>query len=210
MLPLFSEYDSLDAAQSACQKCIQCTLSATRNKVVFGAGNPNADLMLIGQGPSLPDNESGLPYSGPAGDLLDQALQQAGLNRSMVWITNLHKCVATKANPKTGQIEMRPPKVGEVKSCSPWLEQEFIWIQPQVLVLIGGPAAQALLGKDFQLSEERGTWKQGPHGIHTIATFQPTYLKRLSQWDRPAAVEGWRNLVADLKLAKDRIQESLH
>lgn len=205
MLPLFSEYSSLDDARKACSTCISCSLSATREEVVFGNGNPDADVMFIGQGPSLPDNRSGLPYSGPAGDLLDQAMAQAGMRREDVWITNLHKCVATKVNPKTNQIEMRPPKVAEVTACRPWLDEELFWIKPQVLVTIGGPAAQTLLGKDFQLSDSRGQWQIGPNGIDTIATFQPTYLKRLSQWDRPAAVQGWRDLVADLTLVKEKI-----
>lgn len=201
MLPLISEYAALDDVWAACNECISCTLSASRDKVVFGAGNPHAEIMLIGQGPSLPDNHSGLPYSGPAGELLDQALQQAGLSRAEVWVTNIHKCVATRINAKTNRVEMRPPKVNEVKACRPWLDEEFFWIQPSVLVAIGGPAAQTLLGKDFQLTEQRGEVLDGPNGIRTIATFQPTYLKRLSQWDRPAAVEGWRHLIADLKQA---------
>lgn len=208
MLPLFSDYPSLADTQAACNGCISCTLSATREKVVFGHGNPSADIMLIGQGPSLPDNRSGLPYSGPAGDLLDQAMAQAKIYREDVWITNIHKCVATKVNPQTDQIEMRPPKVSEVNACRSWLDEELFWIRPRVIITIGGPAAQTLLGKKFQLSESRGIWLQGPHGIDTIATFQPTYLKRLSQWDRPAAVEGWRNLVSDLTLAMQRLQDS--
>lgn len=201
MLPLFSEYPSLDDVRTACDGCTSCELHTTREKSVFGAGNPSARIMLIGQGPSLPDNRSGLPYSGPAGDLLDTALTQASLSRDDVWITNLHKCVATKVNSKSQQIEMRPPKVGEVKACRPWLDEELFWIKPEVLVAIGGPAAQTLLGNDFQLSESRGVWHSGPHGINTLATFQPTYLKRLNQWDRPAAVQGWRDLVEDLRKA---------
>lgn len=208
MLPFFSEYTSLDDASAACTLCSRCQLSEKRENVVFGAGNPNADVMFIGQGPSLPDNLSGLPYSGPAGDLLDQAMGQAALKRDDVWITNLHKCVATKVNKKSSQIEMRPPNVSEVTACRPWLDEELYWIKPSVLVTIGGPAAQTLLGKDFQLSEERGTWQVGPNGIATMATFQPTYLKRLSQWDRPAAVQGWRDLVSDLKLVAEKIAEN--
>lgn len=205
MLPLFSTYESLDAAQSACLVCIRCPLSASRNLVVFGAGNPNAAIMLIGQGPSLTDNQTGLPYSGPAGELLEQALGQGGLSRDEVWITNIHKCVATKIDAKSGQPQMRPPKAAEVQACRPWLDEEFLWVKPQVLVAIGGPAAETLLGKEFQLTEQRGQWLDGPHGLPTLATFQPTYLKRLSQWDRPAAVQGWRDLVADLQKARARV-----
>lgn len=204
MLPLFSDYASLDEARTACLRCLRCPLSAGRNQVVFGAGNSEATIMLIGQGPSLTDDTTGLPYTGPAGEFLDVALQQAGLTRAEIWLTNLHKCVATKVNQEKGRPEMRPPKVEEVAACDIWLEQELFWVRPSLLVAIGGPAAQVLLGKEFQLVEQRGQWLAGPHGIPTLATYQPTYLKRLSQWDRPAAVQGWRDLVADLRLARER------
>src|SRR5262245_60113580 len=109
MLPLFSDYASLDEARAASVRCLRCTLSASRNQVVFGAGTPNAAIMLIGQGPSLTDDNTGLPYSGPAGEYLDTALKQAGLSREELWLTNLHKCVATKINKESGRPEMRPP-----------------------------------------------------------------------------------------------------
>lgn len=204
MQPLFSEYTDLDSVRHACTRCVRCTLSATRQLVVFGAGDPAASIMLIGQGPSPSDNATGLPYSGPAGEFLDTALQQAGLTRSQVWLTNLHKCLATKLDPESGRSETRPPRAEEVAACDHWLQEELFWVKPSVLVAIGGPAAQVLLGKSFQLSEQRGQWLDGPHGIPTLATYQPTYLKRLSQWDRPAAVQGWRDLVADLRRAAER------
>lgn len=190
--------------------CVGCTLSAARNQVVFGAGNPQAALMLIGHGPSLTDDRTGLPYSGPAGELLDTALAQAGLARADLWITNLHKCVATKVNRQTNRAEQRPPKAEEIAACSPWLEQELLWVKPKALIAIGGPAAQVLLGKGFQLTEQRGQWLDGPHGIPTMAIVQPTYLKRLSEHDRPAAVAGWRTLVEDLRRARDFVAQPDH
>ena len=207
MLPLFSDYASLEEARAAALRCLRCPLSASRNQVVFGAGQADARIMLIGQGPSPTDDTTGLPYTGPAGEYLDTALHQAGLTRAEVWLTNLHKCVATKMNAETNRAEMRPPKADEVAACNVWLEQELFWVRPAVLVAIGGPAAQTLLGRDFQLSEQRGQWQVGPHGIPTLATYQPTYLKRLSEWDRPAAVQGWRDLVADLRVARLRALE---
>jgi DNA polymerase len=204
MLPLFSDYASLGEARDASMRCLRCPLSASRNHVVFGAGNPDAAIMLIGQGPSLTDDTTGLPYTGPAGEFLDIALHQAGLSRDEVWLTNLHKCVATKIDKETGRPEMRPPKAEEVSACAVWLEQELFWIKPSVIVAIGGPAAQTLLGRHFELSAQRGQWQMGPQGIPTLATYQPTYLKRLNEWDRAAAVQGWRDLVADLRLARER------
>lgn len=207
MLPLFSEFESLKAAQEACTSCIRCPLSADRQQVVFGTGRSTADLMLIAQGPSFTDDMTGIPYSGPAGEFLDKALAQAGFARNLTWITNIHKCLATQTDPKTGQKRIRAPRKNEVEACRLWLDEEITWIKPVVLVIIGGVAAKILIRSDFQLSEERGRWQQGPHGLPTLATYQPTYLKRLSQWDRPAAVQGWRELVADLRAAWERAQE---
>ena len=164
--------------------------------------------MLIGQGPSPTDNTTGLPYSGPAGSFLEKALQQAGLRIEDVWITNLHKCLATRINSKTLEEQMRPPKVDELKACKMWLDEELYWIKPKVLIAIGAPAAKALLGKSFNFSEQRGTWKSGPMGIPTIAIVQPTYLKRQSEWDRPAAVQGWRDLVADLRSVVEQLGQT--
>lgn len=207
MLPLFSDYESLAAVQEACTTCIRCPLSAGRRRVVFGAGRSTADLMLIAQGPSFTDDTTGIPYSGPAGEFLDKALAQAGFTRNHVWITNIHKCLATQTDPKTGQARIRAPRKNEVEACRLWLNEEIAWIKPVVLVVIGGVAGKILIRPDFQLSEERGQWQQGPHGLPVLATYQPTYLKRLSQWDRPAAVQGWRDLVADLRAAWERAQK---
>ena len=157
--------------------------------------------MLIGQGPSITDDRTGRPYSGPAGDLLDRALQQAGLSREGVWITNLHRCVAKASADAT---EIRAPRAAEITACRGWLDEELHWVDPRVLVVIGGPAAKSLLGRGFKLTEQRGRWQTGPRGLPTLAITQPTYLKRLSNWDRPAAVAGWRDLVDDLRAAAER------
>ena len=204
MLPLFSQYDTLPRLQAACLACTRCDLSRTRRNVVFGAGDPNARLMLIGQGASQTDDHTGIPYSGPAGDYLDKALASAGLSRTQVWITNITKCLAAREN-KDGRMELRTPRKSELDACRPWLEDELLLICPAAIVAIGSPAAQALIDPGFNLTEQRGQWYDGPGGIPTLATYQPTYLVRLSQWDRPKAVEGWRDLVADLRLASGKV-----
>lgn len=201
---MFSSYESLENVRDTCLRCRLCSLHETRQEVVFGAGSLDASIMLIGQGPSMTDNVTGLPYSGPAGELLDTALKQAGLTREEVWITNIHKCLATRVNPKTKVEEQRPPKMSEAKACRYWLDEELHWIQPKVLVVIGGPAAKIVLGKDFKLSEGRGQWLEGMGQRPTLATYQPTYLKRLNEWDRHAAVKGWRELVSDLRQAREK------
>ncbi|MEZ4770127.1 MAG: uracil-DNA glycosylase [Caldilineales bacterium] len=204
MLPLFPQYDTLPAVKKACLACTRCELSQTRHTVVFGAGDPAARLMLIGQGASQTDDRTGIPYSGPAGEYLDKALESAGLSREQVWITNVTKCLAAKEG-KDGRVELRPPRKAELDACRPWLEDELLLIRPAAIVAVGGPAAQALIDPGFNLTEHRGQWYDGPGGIPTLATYQPTYLVRLSQWDRPRAVKGWRDLVADLRLATERV-----
>lgn len=204
MLPLFAQYPDLPALQAACLACTRCNLSQTRRNVVFGTGDANARLMLIGQGASQTDDRTGLPYSGPAGEYLDKALAAAGLSREQVWITNVTKCLAAKEG-KDGRTELRAPRKAELDACRPWLEDELLLIRPAAIVAVGGPAAQSLINPGFNLTEQRGQWYDGPGGIPTLATYQPTYLVRLSQWDRPKAVAGWRELVADLRLASGKV-----
>ncbi|MEA3337550.1 MAG: uracil-DNA glycosylase [Chloroflexota bacterium] len=204
MLPLFAQYDDLPQLRAACLACTNCPLHQTRDRVVFGAGHPQASLMLIGQGPSQTDDRTGRPYSGPAGDYLDKALAQADLTRDSIWITNVTKCLASKTG-KDGRPELRPPRKAEMAACRPWLEEELILIQPAAIVAIGGPAAQALIDAKFNLTEQRGRWYDGPGGIPTLAIYQPTYLVRLSKWDRKKAVSGWRELVADMRSAAQRV-----
>ena len=191
---LQSQGKSLAEIQQACLDCRLCRLSQSRDRVVFGAGDPVADIMLIGQGPSQTDNGTGLPYSGPSGTVLDKALAEVGLSRAKIWLTNLHKCLAY--DPKNHKI--RPPRADEVTACQPWLQAEIRLVQPKVLVCIGGPAAKAIIGPSFKLSEQRGRWYQSKFGIQAMATLQPAYLMRLKEWDRAQALTSWRELVADL------------
>lgn len=189
---------SLADIQQSCLTCTACRLSETRQHVVFGSGNPQAALMLIGQGPSQRDNETGLPYSGPSGDVLDKALAKVGFNRQEIWLTNIHKCLAYDAKYR----KLRLPKERELAACRKWLMAEINLINPQVIVCLGGPAAQNIINTNFKLNEQRGEWfKSMARGIKTLATYQPAYLMRLKEWDRPAAVSGWETLIADLTKA---------
>ena len=182
---------SMEEAHAQATGCTRCRLSGGRVRVVWGAGHAQADLMLVGIGPSISDDRTGQPYSGPAGKALDEALAAAGLTRDDIWLTNMHKCVAKKDNHT-----IRPPTKTELKACRPWLEIELGLVQPRVIVIIGGPAAKALLGDDFRLTEQRGEWLEGPEGIPTLATFQPSYYLRLVPHD-PEAAEAARVAVID-------------
>ena len=206
MLPGFEDYDApdqpatMDEAQQQAVGCTQCRLSQSRTRVVWGVGNPQAAIMLVGQGPSISDDRTGQPYSGPAGDDLDAALDAVGLARSDIWLTNAHKCVAKK-----DKFNIRPPTKTELKACRSWLEIELALVRPQIIIAIGAPAARALLGDDFRITEQRGQWFDGPHGILTLATFQPGYYRRLTDLNPQAAEQARLAVIDDLRKAVERV-----
>lgn len=159
--------------------------------------------MLIGQGPSQSDDQTGKPYTGPSGNVLDKALAEVGLSRSKVWITNIHKCLSFDYERR----KLRSPRSDELESCRPWLEAEIDLVSPEVIVCLGGPAAQEVIDTGFKLSEQRGQWYRSRLGqIKTVATFQPAYLMRLKTWNPTEAKTGWEALLADLHLAVAEIQ----
>jgi DNA polymerase len=205
MLPGFEESQpppaNMDAARAEAVGCTRCRLSEERARVVWGAGNPHAEVMLVGVGPSISDDRTGQPYSGPAGHALDAALAAVGLTRDDVWLTNAHKCVAKKDN-----YTIRNPTKTELKACRPWLDIELALVQPKVIVVIGTPAAKTLLGDDFKLTEQRGQWLDGPDGIPTLATFQPSYYLRIEQHDPQAAEEARLAVIEDFRKAVARVK----
>lgn len=194
---------SMDEARAQAIGCTRCRLSEGRARVVWGAGNPHADVMLIGVGPSNTDDRTGQPYTGPAGDSLDETLAAVGLTRDDVWLTNTHKCVAKKDN-----YSIRNPTKTELNACRPWLDIELVLVQPKVLVVIGGPAAKAIAGDGFKLTEQRGQWFDGPQGIPALATFQPSYYLRVVEHDPQAAEQSRLAVVEDFRKAVARAKES--
>ncbi|MEM8530756.1 MAG: uracil-DNA glycosylase [Chloroflexota bacterium] len=184
-------------------ECTRCPLAQERQQVVFGEGPVPCDLLFIGQGPSESDDATGRNYNGPSGEVLDKALTQAGLSRPNIYVTNVTLCAAFEGSGKPRKL--RPPKVAEVRTCRPWLDQQLALVKPRILVCSGAVAAREVIDRKFKLAEQRGQWFDGPQGTRVIATWQPAYLMRLSQHDRPRAVEGWRQLVDDLRQAADAI-----
>jgi uracil-DNA glycosylase len=144
------------------------------------------------------DDRTGEPYSGPAGDELNEVLKAAGLRRDMIYLTNCHKCAA---RDKNDPYNIRAPIKAELSACQTWLDGEFQWVKPKVLVCIGSSAAKWLLGDQFDLTKQRGEWQAGPFGTRAIATYQPTYVNRLRQHNPDQAEAAWAALIADLKLA---------
>lgn len=168
--------------------CTRCRLAEGRNRVVFGVGDPNADLMFIGEGPGADEDRQGEPFVGRAGQLLDRIIQAIEMQREQVYIANIVKC----RPPRN-----RDPQADEVEACIGYLQRQIDLVRPKVLVLLGKVAAQTLLGTDLTLGRMRGRWWQ-VRGVETRVTYHPAALLRNDQFKRPT----WE----DMQLVRDRLR----
>jgi uracil-DNA glycosylase family protein len=187
----------MDKLRDQALTCPGCPNKDTRLRVVFGEGDVRADVMLVGQGPGLIEEQTGRPFAGPSGRLLDQALAEAGLKRDKLWVTNVIKCRAVKT--EKGRVVDRAPSAAELKTCRPWLDGELDIIRPKIVVCIGVPSAKALIDKKFKLSEEHGQLRAVPDGTRRMAIFHPAYVLRLRGVDQEAYERTWHALLEDLK-----------
>jgi uracil-DNA glycosylase family 4 len=182
--------DSLLKIREDYGECTRCKLHSTRNKLVFGDGNPKAELVFVGEGPGRDEDAQGLPFVGRAGKLLTQMIEAMGLQRSDVYICNVVKC-----RPP----ENRLPEPDEIKTCSPFLLRQLDVIDPKVIVCLGACSAQTLLETNRGISHFRGQWLDF-RGRKLMATYHPAYLLR-----NPAAkADVWKDLqkvMAELGLA---------
>jgi uracil-DNA glycosylase family 4 len=169
---------------------------------VGGSGDPHAALVLVGEAPGEVEVREGRPFVGPAGRLLDRALESAGLSRSAVWTTNVVKCRPVQGEGRV--LRNRAPTAAEIRLWRPLLEEELRLIAPQVLLCLGAVAAKALLDPKFSLQRQRGQWLPGPFGTAAMATFHPAYLFRLEGEARDAATAA---LDADLRAVRARLDE---
>jgi uracil-DNA glycosylase len=196
----------MDALRTRALTCPGCPNRDTRFRVVFGEGDVNAKVMLVGQGPGIVEEQTGRPFAGPSGRLLDQALAEVGLERQKLWLTNVIKCRAVKS--EKGRVVDRAPSAAELKACRPWLDGELDIIQPEIIVCIGVPSAKALIDKKFKLSEEHGQVREAPDGTRRTAVFHPAYVLRLRGVDQQAYEQTWRALIADLRTVVTAMQET--
>jgi uracil-DNA glycosylase len=193
--------------------CPGCPNVRTRLRVVFGEGNSAARVMVVGQGPGVYDEQTGRPFSGPSGVLLDQVLAEVGFQREQLWLTNVIKCRAVKRDK--GRLVDRAPTAAEIKACQPWLTAELAIVQPRVVVCLGVPAAHALIDKRLKLSEEHGRFHDRPGGVRLVPVFHPAYVLRLRGVDAEAYESTLQGLIADLRTVatalnkQDRLDEGL-
>ena len=197
-------HTQLQALKAQASVCTACDLAKTRANVVFGSGSGEAKLAVVAEGPSAADNRTTLPFSGPAGNLLDAVLAANDLTRDQIWLTNIIKCRA--ASFKGGVLKNRPPKVSEIKACSKWLDGELTFIQPSVILCMGAPAAKALIHRSFRITEERGVWFTDTlYAPFTMATFNPAYVLR-QEGENFEVVQ--RILIDDIAEAKRKLHAS--
>ena len=184
--------------------CTDCPLFANATQTVFGEGPARARLMLVGEQPGDAEDLSGHPFVGPAGRILDQALKDAGIERSRVYLTNAVKHF--KWEPRGKRRMHKTPAQREVEACLQWLEGEIAAVQPAFIVCLGATAAKALLGTRFRITASRGEVLH-PEGLPPIiATFHPSYLLRLK--GRPGGEEAERQFVGDLRKAVREMKDS--
>ena len=180
--------------------CPACDLSETRTKVVFGDGNADSPLMLVGEGPGANEDATGLPFVGRAGKLLDECLREAGMLRKHIYITNVVKCRPTLE--EAGKIKNRPPRADESGTCIPlWLDKQIATIQPLVILCLGAPAANAIIHKNFKMTQERGQWFESRYVRYAMAALHPAYILRQ---EGEAYDQSRQTLIDDLIAAREK------
>jgi uracil-DNA glycosylase family protein len=192
--PLVPERPSLPKLREAAAGCKACPLWKTGTQTVFGEGAAKAEVMLVGEQPGDQEDKQGKPFVGPAGQLLDKALEEAGIDRSLAYVTNVVKHFKWQARGKR-RIHQKP-SWNEIAACRPWLDAELTVVKPRVLVCLGATAAQALLGRQFRVTKERGRPVESDLAPVVIATVHPSSILRADEADREAEFAA---LVSDLK-----------
>jgi uracil-DNA glycosylase len=187
---------TLPALNEAVQDCRGCPLYANATQAVFGEGAAHAEVMLVGEQPGDKEDLAGRPFVGPAGRLLDEALDEAGIDRSHAYVTNAVKHFKWQGRGKR-RIHQKPTW-SESTACRPWLETELEAVRPRVVVALGATAAQSLLGKDFRVTKQRGELIESTLAEHVVATVHPSSILR--QQDEDARQAERAAFVADLRV----------
>jgi uracil-DNA glycosylase family protein len=172
----FPEHITLRTLADASRGCRGCDLWELGTQTVFGEGLPDAQVMFVGEQPGDREDRAGRPFVGPAGQLLDDALEQAGIDREVVYITNAVKHF--KWEPRGKRRIHKKPNLAEIVACRPWLQAEIDQVRPEVLVCLGSTAAQALLGKEFRVTKQRGVPVESALAPTVMATVHPSSILR--------------------------------
>jgi uracil-DNA glycosylase len=190
------ESRSLDELRADAADCRACDLWKTGTQTVFGEGSAKAEIVFVGEQPGDKEDLAGRPFVGPAGRVLDEGLEAAGIDRSLAYVTNAVKHFKWVARGKR-RIHQKP-NAAEMAACRPWLEAELAVVRPKVLVALGATAAQSLLGRQFRVTKQRGVPVESELAPYVVATVHPSsILRQETDEDRAAAT---KDFVADLKV----------
>ena len=190
------ESRTLDELRAEAADCKACDLWKTGTHTVFGEGGEKAEIVFVGEQPGDKEDLAGRPFVGPAGRVLDEGLEAAGIDRSLAYVTNAVKHFKWVARGKR-RIHQKP-NAAEMAACRPWLEAELAVVRPKVLVALGATAAQSLLGRQFRVTKQRGEPVESELAPYVVATVHPSsILRQDTEEDRAAAM---KDFVADLKV----------
>jgi uracil-DNA glycosylase len=192
---LLPDRPSLAAVRNVASRCKACDLYKRGTQTVFGEGPSKAEVMLVGEQPGDAEDVAGHPFVGPAGRLLDRALAEAGIDRTLVYVTNVVKHF--KWEPRGKRRIHAKPNASEISACRPWLETEIALVKPSVLVCLGATAAQALLGKSFKVTQHRGELVSSTLAPFVTATVHPSSILRAP--DDDARKAEMARFVSDLR-----------
>jgi uracil-DNA glycosylase len=198
---LIPERPGLDGLRAAAAGCTACDLYRDATQTVFGEGASGAEVMLVGEQPGDGEDRAGRPFVGPAGRLLDKALEEAGIDRRLAYVTNVVKHFRFQ---RRGKVRLhKKPNAEQVHACFPWLEAELAVVRPRVLVLLGATAAQALLGSSFRVSHQRGELLESELAPRVLATVHPSSILRAP--DDQARALAYKGFVADLAVVAEEL-----
>jgi DNA polymerase len=200
--PFVPQTKSLRALEEAAQSCRGCDLYKRATQAVLGEGPRSARIMLVGEQPGDQEDRQGHPFVGPAGALLDRALDEAGLERDEVYLTNAVKHF--KWEPRGKRRIHQKPRISEMRACRPWLEAELRAVKPVVVVCLGATAAQSIFGAQFKLMQQRGRVLPSSASPQTVATIHPSAVLRAP--DEAGRRKAFETLVNDLRAARDAIR----
>jgi uracil-DNA glycosylase family protein len=202
--PFVPENPTIPKLRAAAADCKGCHLWKIGTQTVFGEGGPKPRVMLVGEQPGDQEDLQGHPFVGPAGKILDKSLEEAGIDRKQIYVTNAVKHF--KWEPRGKRRIHKKPNSMEITACKPWLEAEIEVIRPDVIVCLGATAAQALLGRQFKVTAQRGQWIPSPMAPFVMATVHPSSLLRAPD-DETRRLE-MRRFIADLKHVHEALEKS--
>ena len=197
--------DDIPTLRAEAANCRACPLWKDATQTVFGEGPQNAQIMLVGEQPGDKEDLAGKPFVGPAGQMLDRALDEAGIDRSKVYVTNAVKHFKFVSR---GKIRLhQKPNTAEIRACRPWYERERAALKPSLVVAMGATAAQSVFGKITPINKSRGRLIDLDNGLMAIVTVHPSYLLRLP--DAAAKKREYRRFVGDLAIASALLRKSV-